>query len=1398
MAPPLQKAESFAYKFLATTEDITTKAWLFLVKFVIFRNSIDVNGNQNMKLQGHTSKAICVKKLSNLLGILFFYGLFTILSSITLQAQTQITFRQLSVKEGLSQNSAISIAQDSTGYLWIATQDGLNKYDGRTFTSYPYTFVDITKPDYSNLGKVYTDRQGGLWIIPMDRIPRKLNPLTDTFEPLSNISDASTIYQDTDLTIWIGTYSNGLYRLKSGIKVPTRTVAPTEITGTIFEIAQNTSRELLLATEKEIVIYDSKGTTTEHLKPKNSNGHTIEQNFSSLVYDSNETLWVGTYGDGLYFKNTSESIFHRVSELSLIGDLPDNLNVIDLHIDSKGRIWVASYGNGLYLIDLERKRITHFNAEKYNPKALHYNDILCIHEDYSGTLWFGTDGAGISYYDEYLEKFNSLTNSQTPDEVNIDVVRAITVDNEDRVWIGTSGKGLTQYEQATETWRTFRDDNTNNAIVSDRIMSLLVAENGHIWIGTQGGGLSILNPDGNFSNFSKASNPSLSANTIWCIYKDSENRMWLGTREQGLVQFDSNKGEIIKYRASSDGLSSNNIRAITEDAKGNLWIGTETDGISFFDVQKKTFKSYEQTTNTNSLSNNNIKSLYFDQNGLLWIGTNGGGLNAFDIENQRFYSYTVENGLANNVIYAILPDEAGNLWLSSNKGITKFTLGASLASIPEITNYTNYAGLATEFNTGAFHKDGNGNLYFGGLEGFYWFRPNEIKENKILPKTTITGFEVSNKSFPILENTRLAHDQNTLSFTFSSLQYSLPEKNAYQYRLVNYDDDWVQAGNTNFARYTQLPSGDYTFQVKSSNYDGVWNEVPESFDFVIASPWYFTLYAKIIYGILLLSSVLGVYGYLKWRWQMQLSLRLKEEETERLKKLNDFKSNLYTDIAHEFKTPLTLISGPIDQKLSQGNLSDFDHANFSIVKRNTHRLTSLVDQLLELAKLEDGKLQLQLQKGDLSLFLHTISQSFEYQAYLKDIEYSVEIDDLGNVWYDEDIVEKITTNLLSNAFKYAPKQGICHFSVKKDTQFALISVKNTAVNASKLELKKLFTRFYQHDEYSDGMGVGLSLVQELVKFYRGTIEARIEENDVIHFELRLPTRRSAFPEDTIKKETENVNKTALQSDIIDADYSFSDDSKKEHPILLIVEDHQEVRTFIKLALQKKYRILEAENGKTGMEIALSQIPDIILSDIRMPFKNGIELCNVLKTDERTSHIPIILLTASVGEEDELKGLTSGADDFVRKPFKINILVQRIANLVAIRRSLRDRYSQELILKPKDISITPGDEIFLDKIQSILDEHLSDPEFNSEAFSKKAKMSRMQLHRKLLAYTGLSTSAFIRSQRLKQALQLLKTSHLTINEVAYSVGFNTPSYFMKCFKETFKKTPSEYLQNIENQ
>ncbi len=1310
-------------------------------------------------------------------------------------SQSLVSFRQLSVKEGLSQNSAVSISQDSIGFLWIATQDGLNKYDGRKFKKYPYSFLDITKPNYSILGKVYTDRQDGVWIIPSSNSLYKYNRNADVFLRISNIKNPSVIFQDKDLNFWVGTYNGGLYLMNSATYQTKLVIKENENQGAIYSIGQNHSGSLLLTTNKKIIELDPKLLKKTNLYPKTKYGETINENFSSIVTDDSERQWIGTFGNGLYFRNHNEEILQRASALSISNLLPNDLNILALHIDRSDRLWIATYGRGLYMINLKSFKTTHFSSEKHNPRALHYNDILSIYEDYTGTLWFGSDGAGLSYYDEYLEKFNSFTNFQTPENISIDVVRAISVNDSGVVWIGTSGKGLTQYKPAMNSWRTFNTKSTaKNAISSDRIMSLLIDNENELWIGTQGGGLNILDQKDHIKKYSNTSKTSLSASTIWSIFKDIDNNNWLGTREHGLIQFDKKRGEIKKY-TTIDSLISNNIRVITQSDSNHLWLGTEEDGIVLFDIKNEKFTSYKSESDHNSLSNNKVKSLYYDPEGILWIGTNGGGLNAFDIEKNSFYNYTTSDGLANNVIYAIQSDKNRNLWLSSNKGITKFTAGKTFDDAPIILNYNNYDGLATEFNTGAYFSDSKGNLYFGGLDGFYWFQPDDIEISKILPKTTITGFQVLDEPQTLNQGRKLKHNESTLSFTFSSLQYSIPEKNMFQYKLSNFDHDWVFSGNNNFARYPQIPPGEYEFKVKSSNYDGVWNEKPETFRFSISAPWYLRNLAKIMYLLFSLGTIFGIYSYLKWRWRMQLDLQMKQEEAERFKKLNDFKSKLYTDISHEFRTPLTLISGPIDAKLSEGRISDADFMNFSMIKRNTNRLLSLVDQLLDLAKLDKGKLKLKISQGELGLFLHTIASSFEYKAETKKIDYTVTIASISGAWYDEDVIEKLVTNILSNAFKYCPDQGICEFIVTRNDDNVLISTKNTTENLSELQIENLFTRFYQKDEYAQGAGVGLSLVRELIQLYHGQISASLEQENIIHFLITLPINRTSFDKDSIVgllDTTKTLNNHISKKIDITPDVFLETQEDNELPILLVVEDHKDVRQFILLALKHKYQIFEAEDGKQGILKAIEIVPDIIISDIRMPICSGIELCNTLKNDERTSHIPIIILTAGVGEENELKGLRAGADDFITKPFKLRILETRIANLIDVRKALRRRYSQELILKPKDISITPTDESFLNKIQQILDKHLSNPDFNAGIFSKEVAMSRMQLHRKLLAYTGLSTSTFIRSQRLKQALHILKTSDITINEVAYSVGFNTPSYFIKCFKDVYNKTPSEYL------
>ncbi|ULC57938.1 response regulator [Flaviramulus sp. BrNp1-15] len=1276
--------------------------------------------------------------------------------------QKQISFKSLTVEEGLSQNSVVSISQDSIGYLWFATQDGLNRYDGRNFKIYNKQFTDITRPTFSKLGKVYTDRIGQLWIVNISGELEKYIKEKDSFISVPRFKNVSDVYQDQNLNYYIGTYGHGLYKISKGDTI--QVLNKEDRSKDIFNFYEDDNKVYVSASNSIIEITDNKEYSNKFIN--NSINY-------SFVTKTDKGLWFGTFGDGLYYFSKDNNKFEKFLGFNN-NHLPDNLNIQSMLADTKNRLWIATYGQGVYLVDFSRKSISNFTAQKTNPFALHYNDILCLYQDFTGTIWLGSDGAGLSYYDENLAKFNVLTNAQTPINVNVDVVRSICTDNNNAIWLGTSGKGLTKYDRSTESFKTFTI--SNSKISSNRIMSLLFDDE-LLWIGLQGNGLNILDKSGSFISFNE-----LSDYTIWKIFKDSNNRIWLATRDHGLIQFNKNKG-IIKQVNNNiyPALTSNNIRTVEEGDTNSLWIGSEDKGLFKLDLKTDTVSEIKSVKDK-------IKSLFFDaSNSILWIGTNGKGLKKFNTISNSIHTFSKDKGLPNNVVYSILPDDKNNLWLSSNRGITKFALTDSL----QITNYNNYDGLqALEFNTGAYFKDKDGYLYFGGLEGLNWFKPSQLTQNPIAPKTVITALEVFAKPRELKANQLLKHNENTVTFTFAGLHFSLPERNNYQYQLVNHDENWIQSGNNNRAHYTNLEPNTYTFKVKSSNYDDVWSKDIASYSFTIKQPWYLTNLAKFIYALLFLLSILLIYKYLKWRWQMKMKLQMEHAETERLKKLDEFKTKLYTNISHEFRTPLTLISGPIERQLSKEQLSKQDKEELTLVQRNSKRLLNLVNQLLDLSKLESGSLKLSVSKDDLSVLLKQISSAFEYKTKEKNIQFEMVIPKMGLVYFDKDVIEKIITNLLSNAIKYAPENGFVKFNTTIKEGQLMINVINNGNTLSNYDMPKLFKRFYQTSKNSDGVGVGLALVKELTTLSHGNIVANTLNKDEIQFTVTLPVERSFFnPSEIVEEQPPLEDDNIKQNQTVSID---KDSSKEEKPVLLIVEDDLDVRQFVKSIFNSEFIIIEANNGERGIKKAITNIPDLIISDVMMPEKNGIELCNELKEDERTSHIPIILLTAKVGEENEIKGLTIGADAYITKPFSSSKLKIRVQKLIELRRQLQKRYSQELKVDAKDLSTSSVDQQFFKRIQKVLDDQLINPEFNSKTFVITMQMSRMQLHRKLKALTGLTTSEFIRSQRLKLALGYLKESDLTVSEVAYQVGFNTPSYFIKCFKEAYNCTPNEYI------
>ena len=1276
--------------------------------------------------------------------------------------EKRIAFRALTVDDGLSQNSVVSIAMDHTGFMWFATQDGLNKYDGKRFKHYPFQFEDVTRNTFSKLGKVYVDHQNAVWIITNSGKLHKQIKSTERFQFIDNLVNVSTLFQSNNRDFYFGTYGSGLFKISHATHDTIQLLEPDDRALTIYDF----------------IAYDDKilaATTTGILQIGNSDYELItidrDVNFSAFAKSTKTgDLYLGSYGKGL-FVNRGKLNFRPFKGFEK-ASLPDDLIIQDMLVDRSDKLWVATYGNGVYLIDFENETIQHFMANKVDPYALHYNDVLSLYEDFTGIIWLGTDGSGLSYYDKDLVKFNVLTNKQAPNHVNIDFVRAI-VEMEHKVWLGTSNKGLTLVDFKQNEFKMYTTE--NSTLASDRVMSLINSD-GFLWVGHQNSGLQKLEGD-TFKSY-----PDTEGMSIWKIYKASENRLWLCTLN-GLILYDEEHGVVKTYTSKNSALASNAIRTVEADDHNRLWIGTESEGLYVLHLNNGTLSEIEAVQD-------HIKSLYYDA-GVLWIGTNGNGLKAYNVTTQAIKHFTTAEGLANNVIYAILPDEDNNLWLSSNKGLTKASISDD--TILNIKNFSNYDGLQTnEFNTGAYFKGENGTLYFGGLEGLNWFNPSQISYNNEKPRTVITDVEVFAKSKPIIQHKTYPAQENTMTFTFSGLHYSQPDRNQYRYKLENHDPDWIFAGNDNTAHYTNLSPNDYTFKVISSNYDGVWNETPATYAFTINKPWYLSSLALIFYTLILLGLGLAFYRYLKWRWYMKMQLEMEHQETQRLKKLDELKTKLYTNISHEFRTPLTLISGPIENQLSKPQLSGEDRKQLSMVRDNSKRLMELVDQMLDLSKLESGHFKLAVEQGDLDVLLSQIAEAFQYKSQQKAIQLECKILPMKGAWYDPDIIEKIVSNLLSNAVKYTPNNGKIYFEATPANERVIMTFTNNGNTIPQERLEQLFQRYYQDVNSHDGVGIGLSLVKELATLSHGKIEATTLNEDEIQFQVTLPISRSSYNRSEIISipNSKSVNE---EPEFIEERSKIVSKNNSDRPILLIVEDNIDINNFVASIFEERYHVLQATDGEEGIDMALESIPDVIITDLMMPEIDGIQLCEQLKYDIKTSHIPIIMLTAKTDEADQIKGLKIGADAYLTKPFSPEKLKLIVENQLALIEKWKQRYVSTLSIDP-DVSVNSRQSAFLKRLKEVLDNNLTDPDFSAAGFCQAMHMSRTQLHRKLTASFGESTTGFIRTQRLKLAQELLHKSHMTVAEISYEVGFNSPSYFNKCFKETFGCTPKEYASD----
>jgi len=1119
-----------------------------------------------------------------------------------------------------------------------------------------------------------------------------------------------------------------------------------------------------------------------------------------------------------------------------------------------GNLWIGTFSySGVHFIDSKDGSLLRYDIQAGNKFRFKSVFVVSIFEDLSGNMWLGTNGAGIFKYAKTKSKFGHIhQNNNSNFKIHSKSVRGILEDSKNRLWVagyggldvfdlntgesrfvGIWGPGKPSNSLFVPTWFVYEDSIEGEDIY---------------WIGTEGDGLYRYNYKTNFLDEyyypieSKYANAlkfqhSINTNHPYRMLRDRDKQLWI-TTSTGFEKFDPSKRsftEVPLPDASCSVIPSNIVEPVNNN--DHFWLSTWECGLLLYNKKTSVYHHILPKPNdTTSLAARIIYTLMEDQNQNLWIGTNN-GISVLDLKNinyeaadptvnVKFKNYTVDDGLANNHIYGILEGNNSEMWISSNKGLSVLN-----TKTRTVKNFDTDDGVQDlEFNRHAYVKAPDGKLYFGGKNGINFFYPNQISTNQNIPTIVFTNFNVLNEPFDIIdekggivnisevESIQLTHDQNIVSFEFAALEFTEPNKNQYAYKLDGFNKDWINIGNKREAVYTNLDYGSYTFKVKASNNDGVWNEKGASIKLIIHPPWWKTNWAIAIWVILFIIFNIVAFQFLRNRIRMQEKLKMGEEQVEKLKELDQVKSNFFANISHEFRTPLTLILSPL-KFLSSKTKNPETLQEYKVIEKNANKLLQLINQILDISKLESKALTANLEKLDLIRLLRGNIAAFHSMAESREIEYAYHFQVNSLVTeIDKSHLEMIVNNLLSNAFKFTPDGEkimveLEVLSIKGNKilekrlnatsiNFVKLNFIDTGIGIGQENLKHIFDRFYQVDQSSkgayEGTGIGLSFVKELVEFYKGTIHIKSEEGKGTNVEIIFPLTKVYSVNDAIAAE-ENIDQeieTFGVSNKTPFDKSFSSILNKyanKKNCILVVEDNEDLRHHIRKILNGDYKLLESENGQKGYETALEEIPDLIISDVMMPVMDGLEMTEKLKSNEITSHIPIILLTAKAAKENKLEGLKTGADDYLAKPFDIDELKIRIENLIKTRSRLQKQLGSQNYIELTSVDITSLDQEFLKRIIETIEDNIDDNLYSVEDLTKEVGMSRTQLHRKITALTDQSTTHFIRAIRLQRAAEILKQGGGNISEVAYLVGFSSRSYFTRCFIEHFGVSPSDYIK-----
>lgn len=1377
---------------------------------------------------------------SKLLIVLF--GFCFILKTVIAQ-NNQYQFSQLDINQGLSNNQITCSYKDTKGFMWFGTMSGLNRFDGYRLKVFKHSNQSKSTLDDDYISNIQEGPDQKLWIqtrsgfniydLQTERFSHDIKKTLAAFAIPDSL--ILSIKKDHNGNFWFVHNSYGIYRYNPKTHKTTHFAhLPNDSTSlysnAITDMAEDSKGNFWIAHDNGIL--EKLDAKTNKITSRNYTLNKLypQGKFITMVsVDMQDDVWVYMSGDalGAFYFSSKTNLYKHIDKNSIGGKLNSNI-IYNIVQDDKGLVWISTDHGGINLLDKKTFEVSYLTNRTDDPKSIAQNSITTLYRDRTGIIWAGTYKKGISYYHESIIKF-PLYQHHFADAKSIgyDDVNKFAEDKKGNLWIGTNGGGLFYFDRKENKYQAYKHSATDaNSLSNDVIVSLWIDHEQKLWIGTYFGGLDCF--DGQtFTHYKhKDADPnSISDDRIWELMEDSQNRLWVGTLGGGLNLFNRSKNSFSHFHPYwFNSIHSAYIFALTEDQEGNIWIGT-SDGIDVLQKSDNRFIRYRHDEkNANSLVNNNIIAIFKDSRNLIWITTRE-GLSIFNPQTKTFRNFFKEDGLPDNATLE-LRESNHHIWLSTKNGLSDITVSGNNNDYKlAFKNYDEKDGLqGREFNENAVLKTRKGELIFGGSNGFNLFLPEQIKSNTNSTVVLLTDFQIFNKSLQVGEKVNghviltksitdtkavtLNYYDNVFAIEFTALNFFDPNKVKLMYRLEGFDKSWLAADNkVRKAIYTNLDPGTYTFKVKAADAEGVWGDQQANLNITILPPLWKTTYAFFTYVFLVFG---GLYlmrrrGIQKIKTQFALEQERKEarttleherQEAKRMHELDLMKIKFFTNVSHEFRTPLSLIMAPVDKILS--NIENTDQKlQLQMVNRNARRLLNLVNQLMDFRKMEVNELKLQQKNGDFIQFIREVSYSFTDIADKKSIGFIFDttVDHLETS-FDHDKVERILFNLLSNAFKFTPERG--HISIMLDIKTAgevdllEIKIQDTGIGIPQKVQDKIFERFFQSEMpgsiVNQGSGIGLSIVKEFIKLQNGEISVESEEDQGSCFTILLPVKtvHEVFTAEPDVKQSEIIPEIVVKASIENKNFN-----KKQ--TVLLIEDNDDFRFYLKDNLKELYHIIEAANGKEGWQKALALHPNLIVSDISMPEMNGIDLCRKIKQDSRTKHIPIILLTALTGEEQQLKGLETGASDYLTKPFNFEILLSKIKNLLVQQESMRKTYQTQVEAKPGEVAVESINEKLIQQVLQVIEKNMANYEFSVEELSAEVYMSRVTLYKKLLTLTGQTPVEFIRTIRLKRAAQLLETGQLTISQVSYKVGFKSQKYFTKCFKAEFNALPSAYNQ-----